>query len=397
MAVRPDSFAHFVVSTRDRIAFSIKYHRDFYLSGFFTLAGVALAVASPPPDAFGWAGLILTLIGAVAWVCSFLAANRDRGALIVQERALHLADLPLAEAAARIDCEVLWHGSEIAIVRSDDVDRLLWTQHPAVELMSTRYRLPQLQRLIFPQVFAIEKVWPHDWNEAKVKLTTDLSPGFLAGGQPVHVQRTDYYSNIITNNQCDRTIRGEESERLFDGVSYFLDEDGGLVGLGESTASNGIGISSLCITSDFQVIYQTQGKQREAPNAKGPSGSGSLDWADLVTTVCKRGGTFVDAVIFGMEREQNEEIGVPHAQGKVATALTGYGRYLHRGGKPEFFGISVTSARRQELSPGKLEGGRVRCIHSIPLDRIEAGHVADRLESQFASWRGKRDVSRRFS
>ncbi len=68
-----------------------------------------------------------------------------------------------------------------------------------------------------------------------------------------------------------------------------------------------------------------------------PSGSGSADPSDIVS-----GGTLQEFVLGGMERELLEETGLdPFRTDLVNTKFLGYARLLERGGKPDFFGVSL--------------------------------------------------------
>lgn len=86
--------------------------------------------------------------------------------------------------------------------------------------------------------------------------------------------------------------------------------------------------------------------------------------------------TFQDMIRHGMEREAAEEISATIGPGQSRTWLTGYARYLDRGGKPEFFGITRTTSQIDELRPTKRDKDRVHQIYRHPFQPTVAGLAA---------------------
>ena len=137
-----------------------------------------------------------------------------------------------------------------------------------------------------------------------------------------------------------------------------------LIELEDSKASNHTGGSLLVITKDAKIVYQRQGILNDVdPGLLAPSSSGSLDWSDF-----KQQMNFRSLIVSGLERELREEI-----DGKLGpladyyTFLTGYGRVLHRGAKPEFCGLTLLNQNFSELRVRPRENGYVAQIYNFQL------------------------------
>jgi hypothetical protein len=110
----------------------------------------------------------------------------------------------------------------------------------------------------------------------------------------------------------------------------------------------------------------------------GPSGSGSLDWEDIDSCRSRNNDMMLqDLLRLGMERELSEEIGARVGTAYCRTAITGYARLLSRGGKPEFFGLTVTRQPAAEFHPAE------RKVAQIYRDRVRlaAHECADDIEA----------------
>jgi hypothetical protein len=126
------------------------------------------------------------------------------------------------------------------------------------------------------------------------------------------------------------------------------------------------------------VVIQGAGSV-QSPGLLAPSGSGSLDWSDYV----EHGGKFVSA---GMMRELFEETTHKNGwsalvdRGHAYTLLTGYGRMLHRGGKPEFYGLVAMPRKRHERGIDAQEEPFVAGFDDIAVSPLTAEALAKQLE-----------------
>lgn len=118
--------------------------------------------------------------------------------------------------------------------------------------------------------------------------------------------------------------------------------------------NNEIGISTLGFTNDNYLIIWTQ--NRSSQSSEGllvPTGSGSCDWNDRVNDDFKR------TILNAMQRELWEENGGKtlaenyHIIGE--TILLGFFRWIIKGGKPEFVGITKLNKDLIDIGVEKKE------------------------------------------
>ena len=75
-----------------------------------------------------------------------------------------------------------------------------------------------------------------------------------------------------------------------------------------------------------------------------------------------------------MEREAAEEMSAAVGPGKSKAVLTGFARFVDRGGKPEFFGIVRTASKIRDLGP--MRGERyVDGIYSLEVSPTPQGLI----------------------
>jgi hypothetical protein len=215
-----------------------------------------------------------------------------------------------------------------------------------VQLAFLRYMLRQGKRI---------------FNGTVVRLETDLGRAAVeqAGPLAVDVRRTPFFAALGTNDLGAREVRSTRARRpLVSGYELLADRGGRVRDLSQSWLANAIGISTLAITSDRQLLVVRQTPHNsESGDRLAPSGSGSVDAADL------DGAADLHALVVGaMERELREECCLPR-DARVGTRLTGFARWLERGGKPEFYGVTSLELTAREV---ELRG----------IDRRERDYVA---------------------
>lgn len=186
-------------------------------------------------------------------------------------------------------------------------------------------------------------------NEKKVRLCTEMDET-ITDDQEIKLQETCYFHSVCTNEfSCRRLMeKGTHDVVIFDGKTLFLDHENRLLSLSDSDCSNHIGVSTLVITCDGKIPIGKQTKgSLGSPGRWAPTGSGSVDYQDLVRLRQQPRAKFRDLIIYGMERETQEESNL--ASEKMKTHIVGYARLLHRGGKPDFFGISFSKAHSADV------------------------------------------------
>jgi len=213
-------------------------------------------------------------------------------------------------------------------------------------------------------------------NEKKVRLCTEI--GSSMGDQtPIELQQAAYFDSVCTNEFSRTKLirKGKQDRVLLDGQALFLDE-GRLLTLDRSQCANHIGVSTLVITSDGRVPL---GKQTEdsvgSPGKWAPTGSGSVDYRDLTDLSEGRSSpAFRDLLIHAMQREVEEESNLRAC--RLMTHIVGYARLLHRGGKPDFFGLSFSTAHSQEV---QIKGTEALCMEDYVDHDVAVQTASDHL------------------
>ncbi len=200
------------------------------------------------------------------------------------------------------------------------------------------------------------------YNGPKVRLLDDLLlPGLEEPGAVLAVQKTDYFSSVCTNDAALRRVRlgNKVVLRELQLLSADAEEPRGgnavLAPLGRSPCSNHIGVSTIGVTEDGRILVKTQpARAAQSAGLIAPSGSGSADFSDLQET-----RLLGDFLVRSMERELREECGIAKDVA-IRTRVIGFARLLHRGGKPEFFGVSIIGGGKDAPRISAGEFGRMR-------------------------------------
>jgi hypothetical protein len=272
---------------------------------------------------------------------------------------------------------VFTYSAEINMIL--DATDLAYTT-PALAFGSSKYRVPSIVDPFWLHILREKK--RSNVNEPKIRLITDIDPHVLQRREPVALQYTSYFMSLFTNEQSDHDIYDAGNNLVHEGRRYIADSNNRILRLDESSASNHIGVSSLIITKDAHVVLQVQGRQQEGSFLEGPSSSGSADWWDIQEArYLGRGQTLQSLVRYSMERELFEEVQampfVPASNTK--TLITGYARYLNRGGKPEFFGLTLINQDHRSFRTGERKVQKVSCV---PLAAADSPAVLKYLSSK---------------
>ncbi len=180
------------------------------------------------------------------------------------------------------------------------------------------------------------------FNEKKLCISADIE--INPNSKKVYCHKGTYYDTYLTNIISGKELRSNEDNKLIASAEDFMPiikkKDGYyLKDITSSVMNNEIGISTLAITSDNYLIIWTQ--NRVAQSSAGllvPTGSGSCDWKDI------RGNSFTDTIIYSMNRELWEENGrklLCESPEKIGeTKILGAFRWINKGGKSEFVGLT---------------------------------------------------------
>jgi len=165
--------------------------------------------------------------------------------------------------------------------------------------------------------------------------------------------------------------------------SYFVNEEGKnewkyiTKDMEDSVNNNEIGISTLGFSSDNKfIIWRQKENTQVSPNKLVPSGSGSCDYSDL------KKNSLNETIKYAMVREILEESLLkgqdpPEGDNNIKnTMILGYFRWIKRGGKPEFVGLTKLAKERgsyaangeEVVEAPDLQNERlcINSIHEIP-------------------------------
>jgi hypothetical protein len=329
---------HFV----DRFVFFLRFDKRLLLSFCITLAPAALAYFVEGASLIGWSlsGLGLIWLIYESYV-SYVAQRKGHAAKIKFPTQLSRR-LPRHSFLIKCNDGVAISYSSI----NSHLDALRISFHK----IDGRYQIPENIRDVYGNIFKYKNIRPDTTNDEKVRLCSDIDNALSTSTDKISlaIQKTDYFSSYLTNEAGNLAVRHVDGSDRANGIDYYY-RGGRILALSESSASNHIGVSLLVVSSDGYLLYQLQGEQEQGKQMFGPTASGSLDWADVEKTALSGVDDFSRLIRLGMLRELTEETSALESDTQDKIKLTGYCRYLTRGGKPEFFGFARVSQRHDQI------------------------------------------------
>ncbi|NTU74193.1 hypothetical protein HGB07_08710 [Candidatus Roizmanbacteria bacterium] len=250
-----------------------------------------------------------------------------------------------------------------------------------------KWRMPLLGRQLLFGVLKRLRVFEDKViaNETKIRLKADLLLPFT--GRELIVGKTDYVSDLMTGQITGAVIYDNDGGIIYNGYDFAYDASAGgfyLKTCSKSQTSSQIGASSLLlgvsrekkdegrVSGHIAIVKQGLGNFQSG-GLLAPSGSGSLDWSDYID--------YRDRMILkGMHRELFEETKKGDWDDLIKdvvikTVFTGYGRMLHRGGKPEFYGLVVMPRGLDQYDIDKTEGRYVNGFDLIDISPLTVDNV----------------------
>ncbi|MGW1677073.1 hypothetical protein [Saccharopolyspora sp. NPDC002376] len=336
--------------------------------------GVLLGAITILPSAVG---VVISVIALLLGAATFVRDLRNlRQRWSSHEFSLIAAPFPheaLPPPAAYPDAEYSYLSNRGTALLSDEIDRSLRERSFTVRMADEPYRLPPILRATAPHVLPIRARGRLLFNGPVVGMRTDPLPG--VGEAEIQLHRARFFDFQCSNELCAMRITNRETGEDFDPRRRLLtDASGRIVTLAASVLSDVVGISTLAITTDGLLLLVGQSDRNAAsPLLQAPSGSGSLEPRDLVDADGGTRKTLADVLRAGMEREFCEETGVsPDAI--AGTEMTGFARWMERGAKPEFFGLTELSVSSTEIR-GTAPRGAER-LYSSDVTTLEIDLVA---------------------
>ncbi|WP_343785110.1 hypothetical protein [Alkalibacillus silvisoli] len=195
------------------------------------------------------------------------------------------------------------------------------------------------------------------FNESKLCMSSDINPS----RSYIKCYRSDYFNSFLTNEISTSVLkRVEDATIIYDASNFFPCEYNKAKGLyylqpiDKCEMNNHIGISTLAVTTDNYLVIRKQATtSQQNINKYVPTGSGSCDWSDM------QKDSFCSTIEFAMKRELWEENGGKELNVSVnefgETKILGFYRWLQRGGKPEFVGITKLNFSQDQLDPDSIE------------------------------------------
>ncbi|MFH1159229.1 MAG: hypothetical protein V1721_10190 [Pseudomonadota bacterium] len=262
---------------------------------------------------------------------------------------------------------------------SDRVDDILMTREILryhEEKSETNY-IRSAHQLRYIAIRVANKV-THTTNGVKLELY-DLADT-LAGDRPMTVRKNFYYNGLLTaeafRSRIFRDNLQGEREVFTDLTTYFPVERE-VIDSRDSvrfkpdfykTSTAAIGVTSLLLTENRRMVMQFQG----ASNVVGANqvclgGSGSMNYSEM--EAAGHPEDFRDVALHGMAREVCEETGMSmkwFGDVRKNTMLTGFFRWIDRGGNAEFVGI--TRAGNVPFAKEKaIDGDEIIRCEEIPI------------------------------
>jgi 8-oxo-dGTP pyrophosphatase MutT (NUDIX family) len=234
---------------------------------------------------------------------------------------------------------------------SDAIDRFLVQSGVASELASEPYRLPGPLQASAPYVLAACNTGRVVFNGDVVGMRGDPLPPVPGARAPLRLHGARFFDAQCSNDLCTLRIthRGTGGE-LDPRRALLTGADGHLRTLAGSVLADAAGVSTLAVTADGAAVLVRQSRHNAAsPGLLAPPGSGSLDPRDLGPG---RTGILQDILRRGMQRELCEETGIRPGEIR-STIVVGFARWMERGAKPEFSGLTALSVTADDLA-GRL-------------------------------------------
>lgn len=212
------------------------------------------------------------------------------------------------------------------------------------------------------------------YNEMKLCLSRSIDTT-----DRIYCHGGSYYDTVVTNMVAGKYIMDEKGKTIANYRNFkIFDENKKIQSITTSLMNNHIGISTIAITNDNYLVFWIQNNRaQESNDLIAPTGSGSCDYTDVV------GNDFIRTLKKAMERELLEEsFPMKHQKDFIKCSLiTGYFRWITRGAKPEFVGITKLNKDLNDLSANTKEvrsnNEFEECSLSYKIDNIE--HLKDIL------------------
>lgn len=337
----------------------------------------------------GWILIVLMIysIGNVAWsayekceeIRNFKGKNKDvtmqsKSTLVKEDRAVQLNEIHAEKRGSiqfdNIELDGSRKDQQESIIYSKDINRYIWKNDLIIEIDLIKEKkikkfIKKNRNIITPffqyKYYNSKRHNQLFFNESKLSMSSDINPK----NNHINFYKSNYYHSFLTNEISTSTLqRIEDATVIYDASNFYpcehkkIGKDNNYVTylqpLDKSQMSNHVGISTLAVTKDNYLVIRKQGvSTQQNINKYVPTGSGSADWSDI------RNNSLHDTLEFAMNRELWEENGGKALKVSMdqfgETKVLGFFRWLQRGGKPEFVGITKVDFSLNQLTPDNTE------------------------------------------
>lgn len=344
-----------------------------------TLAIAGLVSIRFPPPGFVNVAVALLSAGLVAWDYS-----RYRKALATTEFQPRVTDSFVdVEAASRADDRFEFRSFANGSVLMDrHLSKLLRANEVSAHVRSDRYRPPVELRELGER-----------YQETLHARSKTLFPGPMLGlasdlGQTMGdtVSRVDfqpgtYYEHVRSDLLATEEVIQDGRPRGDLGVRLFIDRHGRCRDFRDSWLFNGVGTSTIAFTIDGKLVTVSQSEANvDSAGLLAPAGSGALEPQDAgaLTELPMR-----ELVLNGAVRELAEESGVERHEIATSHSL-GFGRWLDKAGRPEFYAVSFLTVDSHELGRRAISRSERGFVRRRRFDRLGASHARWAAEGMVA-------------
>jgi hypothetical protein len=310
-----------------------------------SLAGVALGVVAFVPTA------VTLVISVVAFVLGLLTLWRDAHSLRTRWSGYRfttiIAPFPLDEIPAPKtypDAKYLVFPNRGTALVSDAMDKWVAENEIQFTVADEPYRLPVDLKATAPHVLPVMTRGRVVFNGHIVGMHGEPLPAIGRNPAPIRLHRARFFDGVCSNELGTLRITSKNNGKVYDlRREELVDDSGQLRTLSSSNLADLVGISTIAMTNDGKlVVVEQSGRNSASPLLLAPSGSGSFEPKDLYTGSGGRHGSLQAAIKAAMERELSEETGISNAK-ILRTRVIGFARWMERGAKPEFFGLTTLS------------------------------------------------------
>lgn len=343
--------------------------------------GVVLGAITILPSAVGIVlSIVALLLGTVTLVRDVRQLRGRWSAYTFSAIAAPFPTDELPPPAAYPDAAYLFVPNRGTALVSDTIDRALWDHEFAVELAEQDYALPPLLRATAPHVLPLRARGRLLFNGPVIGLRGDPLPAVGANRAPLRLQRAKFFDAQCSNELCTLRITQRDTGETVDlRRRALVDAAGRIRSLAASELADIVGISTIARTTDGQVVLVIQSDRNSAsPLLLAPSGSGTLEPRDVITVGESATATLHGVVRAGMERELCEETGL-RADEVTGTRVIGFARWMERGAKPEFFGLSSLSVSSAEVRARRPSSAERLYSAGVVLAEVDLGALGREL------------------